>query len=387
MKKALHLVTDEKFIDGMIEMMDSIDGVASSYATLNHQPFKFIKSDKVEEISGDVFRQKCIDSAEYDYVFLHSFSSLPYDLIHRIHPSIKVIWFSFGYDVYSNHWPEYKLIPINNRIDDFKSKILYLYGRNWSPYALLGMTKQIIKYGTNVRKRFRNAVKRVDYYSGVFPEEYDLAKCNLDFRAKPFSFNYTAPAAVYPFHETDIESEIPVKNGSILIGNSATTLLNHVSTLELLYRQGINDRQLILPLSYSGTKKYVNYVLKTAHKLFPGLVVPLIDFVPYDEYNNLISSASIAIFNIKQQASVGNILLALWAGQKVYFPKESMNFRHFTDIGMRVYGIEDELTEENIAIPLNKEDIQNNRRAIIAHYSIPEVHKRILTSFNMITIE
>lgn len=367
--------------------MDSIDGVASSYATLNQRPFKFIKSTQVLRISQDDFIRMCIVSPEYDYVILHSFNSLPYNLIYKIHPAIKLIWFSFGSDIYSNHWPEYKLIPINNRIDDFKSKILYLYGRNWSPYALLGMTKQIIKYGTNVRKRFLNAVKRVDYYSGVFPEEYDLAKCNLDFRAKPFSFNYTAPAAVYPFHETDIESEIPVKNGSILIGNSATTLLNHVSTLELLYRQGINDRQLILPLSYSGTKKYVNYVLKTAHKLFPGLVVPLIDFVPYDEYNNLISSASIAIFNIKQQASVGNILLALWAGQKVYFPKESMNFRHFTDIGMRVYGIEDELTEENIAIPLNKEDIQNNRRAIIAHYSIPEVHKRILTSFNMITIE
>lgn len=386
MKKALHLVTDEKFIDGMIEMMDSIDGVASSYATLNHQPFKFIKSDKVEEISGHAFRQKCIDSAEYDYVFLHSFNSLPYNLIYKIHPSIKVIWFSFGYDVYNKHWPEYKLIPINNRIDDFKSTILYLYGRNWSPYALWGMTKQMIKYGTNVRKRFRNAVRRVDYYSGVFPVEFDFAKRHPDFRAKPFSFNYTAPEAVYPFRQCGIDSEIPAKNGSILIGNSATTLLNHVSTLKLLYRQGINDRQLILPLSYSGTKQYVNYVLKTAHKLFPGFVVPLIDFVPYDVYNNLISSASIAIFNIQRQASVGNILIALWAGQKVYFPKDSMNFRHFTNIGMNVYSIEDELTKDNIAIPLDYDEIQNNRRVIVAHYSIPEVRKRIQMSFDKIAI-
>jgi len=53
-----------------------------------------------------------------------------------------------------------------------------------------------------------------------------------------------------------------------------------------------------------------NYNIKTAY-IFREKFKPLVDFIPFDEYLNLLAKVDIAIFNHKRQQTMGNITTLL----------------------------------------------------------------------------
>ena len=69
----------------------------------------------------------------------------------------------------------------------------------------------------------------MDYFSGVFPLEYDLLNQKPEFHAQKVAYEYTNPVD----WDNDFET-IPKIGNNVLIGNSADINNNHLDMLDYL---------------------------------------------------------------------------------------------------------------------------------------------------------
>ena len=249
--------------------------------------------------------------------------------------------------------------------------------KEWRPFL-----RKLLKRKEAARQDFINAVSRVDYFSGVFPTEYDMVKQQPFFLAKQILFNYNTKKGV--FTESGINRDLHPIGNTIQVGNSANKLGNHRNTFWRLRHVELGKRKVFTPLSYGGDPLYVSTVCKMGKRMFGDNFVPLIDFMPYDEYTKMTKSVSVAIHNIIQQAAVGNILLNLWNGAKVFLPEESIGYQYFKSLGFRIFSIERELNQENIDTRLDDKDIIDNRTLIIRYYSFDAIKEKVRNSFMQI---
>lgn len=375
--KILHLVVDDKFIDDAIDLFDTMKEFESSYWIVSDRSmafFNYIKNkDKVKIVDSYTFLRKINNEFLFDVIVLHGLNSLPTELIIEINSNIKLVWFSWGYDIYSNLWPEKKMIKLQRvKSKDFIIRNYRVLNYSYFKYLIKNNFKLLMK-----RECFFKAIHRIDYYSGVFPEEYELIKQrNPIFRAKKISFNY-------PYRE-DICEESDNEDNWILVGNSSSYLLNHCDVFNRLKRcKEISKRVIFVPLSYGDKGLYLRNVLKKGRRMFGSMFHPIIEYIPYSEYKNMIKKCSVAIFNVEQQASVGNICICLSLGIKVFLPINSMGYKFFKKIGAIVYSIENDLFFE-IDKKISSSDKKNNKDVVMAYFSFDNVRKRVIESFNLI---
>lgn len=378
----LHIVSDEKFIDGAIDLFDSIEGYKNEYVILDDsiRSFKYIKSDKVQIRSNEWFKKHCIISDDYNIIILHSLVINNPTIIGSINRQISLIWLSWGYDIYEIPLPVYPLITLKKQIRGYRK-----IGNVFFPlliYAKRLIIEIIIKSGKNI-KEWRKAISRIDFYSGVYSEEFDLLKQNKFFKAQRIQFNYRSKDSVIKHENKDDITITDRKN--IMIGHQANRLLNHVENLHLLKGMDLPlDTNIICPLSY-GPSNEISRICNEGNKLFGSQFKPILKFLPYQEYVKIYSSVKIAIYDIQRQCAVGNILIGIWDGVKVFLPKDSMNYKHFKNLGLRVYSIEDELNIDNILKPISIEDIKINRNILLKHYSYEICRNRLIDSLKHVT--
>lgn len=380
--KILHCVIDEKFIDGTIEIFDSIEGYDNEYVILNDNQFrhKYIKSDKVHSITMDWFWKHCIISNDYDIIILHSLLSCTPSCISRINVKIKVVWFSWGYDIYELAIPFKPLIELKSQIRGKGKWINYVITqlRIFKRFA-----KGFLIKGLKTKKDWINSIKRIDYYSGVYPEEFELLKRNHRFKAQKIQFNYISKQSPIKIEN---QNDFPTNNRTnIMIGHQANPLLNHTECMHLIKKMGLSKHvKIICPLSY-GAQHDINRIKQTGEKLFGNQFIPLINFLPFNEYSKIYNNINVAIYDIKRQCAVGNILMALWDGVKVFLPEHSMNYKHFKNLGIIVYSIEQELNLNNISNQESIENIKHNRDILLKFYSYNEVRQKLINSLQLIS--
>jgi hypothetical protein len=150
---------------------------------------------------------------------------------------------------------------------------------------------------------------------------------------------------------------------NIQIGNSADMTNNHIEVFEKLEKFKNDNIKIIVPLSY-GNKEYADRVISEGRKIFGNKFEPLTDFMPFDQYLDLLSEIDIAIFNHNRQQAMGNIITLLGLGKKVYIKREITPWKTFENIGVKVYDI------NNITIDkIDDEIIELNRYKIKEHFS------------------
>lgn len=343
----IHFVVDDKFIPDSIKCFQDADLTSNKFYYLTENPaaVKYIKNTIVEYINikqlSDVINQLIVS----DVVVLHCLYALPAQFICKIPKSIKVVWYAWGFDIYSNGYPIKPLIDLNGALLPLtKSKMNYFLGLKnlLERFRVITDTKgyhtksSIIQYA---------AIARVDYFAGVFPSEYDLLKKHCThFKAKRVTHNYIHPEE---FALNDILEPCHVSGNNILLGNSAAYLCNHLDIMHALYDQTtFRDFDIYCPLSYGGNRYYINAVVKEGKSLFGNRFKPLLNYLPLGEYTTIIQSCSSIILGYKQQAATCNCLTSLWSGLKVFLPKTSMNFEEYGNVeGLRVYSIEDDLND------------------------------------------
>lgn len=349
----LNIVADEKFIDDMITChdMSQLPTHRHLYAIIgkkNSEDLRYISN--VERIIFIKSRDfiSFLDKECVDAVFLHSLFVLPINLIPIIPERVKVFWFSWGYDIYRNS----KVSLIDNEI--YHEKTRDIMNRIGSRVTF--RFDDVVRYVRGCIYQRKNdrwypkAVKRVDYYSGVLPIEYDLCKKKDYFRASSVEYKY------FSYKTFSDVSEPQVCTGkNIIVGNSAAYENNHLDVFQYMETLDFRERKIYLPLSYSGEKEYVRIIRENAYKKWGDVCCLLEKYMAFDAYRSILQSCNVGIFFHERQQALGNIIMLLLQGGKVFLSETSIVYAHFKQLGVKVYSVQSELTQKEIDTELDEE--------------------------------
>ena len=211
-----------------------------------------------------------------------------------------------------------------------------------------------------------SAAKHVRYFvPDSMYDEYPLIKkffpelTNLEYR----EFFY------YPIDEilgTSLQHAI-VSGNSIIIGNSASLTGNHISVFERLKNLGINNTKISAPLSY-GNKAYADKVISVGKQLFGQDFFGITEYMSLDDYNKYLLSNGIFIYGNWRQEAVGNILIAMYLGGKVFLSAKNPLFEFYKGKGLEIFTIEN-MNKIDLETPLSQEAISHNRTILRNMYS------------------
>lgn len=354
MIRMLHLVQDDKFIQTVIPAFEKRTDIISNYVYYrwkHNVPLQFVqKWEKIRVIDDCKEMIAELQSDNYDVLYLHSLSISLWQLLKYVPAEKKIIWWSWGYDIYSpgpygirNNFLTIKtILPITEAAQRNLNTVINKL-KNLCISTIMGIMWHHYK---------RYIAQRIDYFRPVFHTEYDLMRLVKDFRAKEFYFprldSKIVNHADYPVNATE---------GSIQICNSATSVGNHLDVWESIKRFVPQERKIIMPLSY-GSKQYASFVKKqigSEHKNIETLE----HFLPREEYFKLINQCTYFVHGAIRQHAMGNIYNALLSGRKVFLFKDSIIYKHLIKSGFIVFAIE-EIDEDSFNTPLTMEQLNKN---------------------------
>lgn len=354
MLRIAHIVNDEKFIDTAIEIFNQIkDSIHSTFYCYTKYPLKYIfNKEDIQIFNNENAIIEEINKSEACIILLHS-RFLSYNVLSKIDKKKKLIWISWGYDLY-NQTPYLFINPAPINFNIYKPLTRSYLRKEFSlKYLIKYFFKlQFIRDKIN-KNKFYN---RVDYLSTILPVELEYANLFLrKYNIKKFYFSYMRQNVTIP-----VVSNINVSNKeNILLGNSAAETNNHVDVLKVISKLNINHRKIIIPLSYCGNNNYINYLeSKVKEFKLENNVIYLKAFIPYADYTKILDSVGYAFFGHIRQQAIGNINILLRNGCKIFLYKDSLTYKQYTKDGYKIYTIED--IKNDSFIHLSQSDIEEN---------------------------
>ena len=352
----LHIVSDEKFIDIAYKMFEKVSPSNNEFMLVSNKEiqFKYIKNTPITLISPYEFLSKKFARSltKYDFIIIHSlFYDIKLQLIMNSDKNIKFVWIGWGGDYYNF---------LDSNLYLKKTSTLYQSILKENKIPIKQKIKNFIK--KNIYLRYINdrekAINRINYFAPVLNDEYFLVKNSFkNFRPKFIDWNYgTLDEALGGFIDKRINGN------NILIGNSASFTNNHLEAFDMIRKLNIEKRQIIVPLSY-GNEIYKNEIIKHGEDILKNNFYPLIDFMPLNEYNEIISTCSIVVMNHLRQQAGNNIVVMMYLGAKIFLNKENLFYSSYKNRGAIIFSM-DELNNENIYNNLTDDEVEINRNVL-----------------------
>lgn len=149
----------------------------------------------------------------------------------------------------------------------------------------------------------------------------------------------------------------------IQVGNSACSTNEHIESFEKLAKFRDRDIEIICPLSYSGKQEYIDKVINKGLEIFgEERFSPILDFMPFEDYLELLGKIDVAIFNHRRQRGLGNITTLLGLGKKVYVREEITTWDFCEEHGLKVYSANSDLGD--IFEPISKKNKEKNHKVM-----------------------
>ena len=355
-KRILHILADDKFSDYAIEQFDSLT-IPSDYALVSTEEEEALVSLRAKTTimrRGDEAYDKMLASlSDYPAIILHGmFWRYDYDILTRISSTTKVAWIHWGGEIYGRKDVCYDFLsPLSGVLERLISWKKRTFAKDYQEHH----------YELPL-----DVFRRVDYCLTDEREEFEYARNYLQ---KPdlqyLMYNY------YTLEEV-IGSLIDTRcNGNnIFMGNCAHNECNYWDAMPLVSRLKSRGQKVIAPLSY-GAPWVKNGVKRLGKWLYGNDFMPLMDFLPREQYNELICNCSTMIMPHYVPRAQGNIITALWLGMRVYLSEHNMTYHYFKRLGCTVYSIEKDLkrSNKNRFAPMTDEELEHNRKIIYATYS------------------
>lgn len=328
--KILHLATDEKFVDQAYESFERVAPGSNQVFVCGEEPMKYVKLKPAMVVhryftgSEDIIHRLL----EFDFVVIHSLTDPWIRLVNKAPESVKFVWIGWGFDYYD--------LIFSSEQDGLLPETLRIRGQFERRKSIFSKVKSFLSgwfYGKKL-----SAVSRIRYFAPVLEEEFDLVMARLPFVEKPefISWNYgSLEDNLIKGFEGD-----KITGANILLGNSASSTNNHVDALTSLSGVHITERSLVVPLSY-GDLRYRDVVIEAGKKCFDGRFKPLVDFMPIEEYLGVIRSCGFVIMNHVRQQALGNIVIMLYLGAKVFLREENPVYGFFKRQGAHVFSVQD----------------------------------------------
>lgn len=273
--------------------------------------------------------------------------------------------------VYANHaWEETKKYDLKNSyyIESFDDHLLrelvekasqivihclytseltnYLYNNqillkkaNWKLWGgdlyLYRQAGSLNNYEDNERKR-KIIIKNLKYITSPIEEEYKHA---IEIYGGIAEYRFGSYLQPIDFKDYVFENKDKNKAAiNILLGNSGYPSNNHKEALKVLSKFKDEGIKIYCPLSY-GEKDYINEICAKGREIFKEKFIPILDFIPYNDYINLLDTMNVVIMNHNRQQGVGNIVASLFLGKKVFLQTEITTYKSFTRLGIELYDV------------------------------------------------
>ena len=361
----LHICKDYPWFKGAHELFEIAFPNQNRYVLLTNKPSTSVRHLKgvkdLTLVSDQSFVDFKLGIDKYDLVIIHGFTDgRMADIILEEEHSIPFVWFIMGAEMYQNEYIYDQ--PIYGEM----TKKLMKKGLFTRVKDELRRVLRFIKHGTkfsqngsdDLKQRIALAIKKINWIATFQPEQFDLLRelNAIDPKAKRIHFSY------YPLEYIlgKDKSEDYSTGKNILLGNSASFTNNHAEALSIMSRLNLSDRQVFVPLSY-GNRDYAKKIISYAHLNMGSNFHPLLDFMPLQDYNKLISSCAYVVMNHYRGQAAGNLIASLYKGCKVFMSERSTIYKYLKNLGCEVFSVEVDLQGQNALSPLTVTQIENNR--------------------------
>jgi hypothetical protein len=156
-----------------------------------------------------------------------------------------------------------------------------------------------------------------------------------------------------------------------LVGNSSTATCNHLEAFDLINSslKIESNRNVVVPLSY-GDLHYRQQVIRRGQMLLGQQFTPLLDFMPMDEYIKILLSCEYVIMNHIRQQGLGNIVIMLYFGARVFIRKENPIYPFLKEMGIEISTVQElESTPQLLTTPLSENQKQKNKELVSEYWS------------------
>lgn len=334
--KIAHIIVDDKFIDMALRQCDEVmPGQNIPVMVGASRLLRYVKRQDVQFYS---FRQinDFFASDSCAAVIFHSLNDGFLPLLKHIPAGKTVIWLGWGFDYYdrllASFYPDGFMLPQTKEMMRVFTPLQVIKSLG---YSCKKVVKRVLR-GDD--RNIAALLSRVDYFSPVLEAEYLMAtQANSWFRPKYISWNYGTVEDDYSGDAISYQ----ISRNNILVGNSSAPENNHLEMFQLLHDNvDLSGRKIIVPLSY-GNEVCREKIVFAGKKMFGDTFVPLIDYIPKNAYIELVASCGYVVMNHLRQQGMGNLLIMLMQGAKVFLNPCSPAFTWFVDKGVQVYSTEE----------------------------------------------
>lgn len=363
----LHLVNDEKIINRTIDVFEEVFPGENLFVVTNKtSSFKWVRKG-INILSRTEFAKRREDF-KFTEVYIHLLNRRKIEIVDELSlKGVSVYWIIWGVDLY------YMLLaPKGFRMFDLSN---FYYKNRRRGFKRLWNFIREWQEKRNAERTIRFIKKKVDYIvTDTTENDYQyLLQYYPELKDKPWKDFFYYPLDVILGPEL-IQST--VTGTDIMIGNSASATNNHEYVINILSKLDIGDRRVVVPLSYSGKKKYINSVNQAGKRLLGDNFVPLLEFMPLIEYNKLQASINVVLFGNWRQEAIGNIIVALYLGAKVFLPFVNPVYEWAKSHGLVVYELE-KISQQDIDTPLEDAIRLRNREILSLLYTKERMHQLI----------
>lgn len=312
-KRFVHIVHDEKFIDSAFRDFEEVAPNQNIFVCIGLKKIlSFIKHSKIYFVRP---RLAWLLSP-YSYFFakaiiFHSVASIfEENLILRINIKTKVVWISWGFDLY----------PRINKLEEYLSKKTKDYFNSIPLTKVDSCFDQKVGFKKSFKVKLSDEIfiSRIDFFSPVLKSEFELISDKFKIDANKYlRWNYLNLEEDIVLKNLDLE----ISGNSLLLGNSGSIWLNHVDALDELINLNLKFDKIVVPCSY-GDVKYIDFLKMNLD--FKSKHVYFIDgFLPYREYVNILMSCKYIFINSERQIALANILFFLFYNGIVVIRKQN----------------------------------------------------------------
>ena len=363
----LHLVHDEKIINRTIAIFEEVAPNQNIFVVFTRHQLKYISTQQNVIFFQD-FKQ--YQGEKFSSVIIHFLNSRKIRFITKyIAKGTPIYWIIWGNDLYNK-----LLYPKGYEIYDKQSSY---YKKVKKSFIKNLVNKVIDNFKTVKIEKFIS--KYIDYIT------VDSTQTDYDMLLKYYPKLKNIPCREFFYYpiETTLGEELikkSVEDNNIQIGNSASITNNHEYVMRFLSKLTIGNRNVYVPLSYSGTNEYKNTVKRKGLEYFGDKFKSLDDFLPLEEYNKLMLSVGFAIYGNFRQEAIGNVVISLYLGAKVFFPENAPFHLWAQKLNLIVFKLES-ISQEEIDQPLDTNSIAHNRSIIIKFYNRERLKSLIVETF------
>jgi hypothetical protein len=291
-----------------------------------------------------------------DKIFLHSLSKNLISIVAAASVKGSIFWIVWGWELYSNlkitYIPRFDFVlswPYNK----FLNNILY--------YKTALQNK--LQLRDSVFYKFLNKLKGIMHYN-----KYDIDLLNKQYRMNiPVApFFYRNIIDVKMIERVDY-LQAQNKSVNVLLGNSASSSLNHFSMLQELSKEKYQNINVHVPLSY-GLPSYAEKVVAYGNEKLKDRFYPIRDFYGPDKYLDMLSRMDAFIMNPVRSQALGNLIPMIALGKTVFLNPSNALVGFLKDLGIVFYYTTniDQLINFKC---LTKKEIYNNRTKILGYFS------------------